>query len=80
MHAESIKSIIRRVKRYDDVEIGPETRLTGDLRFDSMDVMDLVLTLEQQFDFTFRDEDLDLEQLDVFGHLLTTVSSYVDAK
>ena len=74
---EQVKTIICAVKGYDSVDLNAETRLIEDLHFDSMEMMDLIDRLEQEFEITFSDEDLDLEHFETTRVLLETVRRYV---
>jgi acyl carrier protein len=47
-----IESMVADWGLEDEIEIGPDTRLMGDLEFESIDVVQLAVALEQHFEQT----------------------------
>ena len=58
-------------------EISPEARILDDLGADSLDVVELVMSLEEAFDIVVPDEDVEALQTigDVESYLSTRVSA-----
>jgi acyl carrier protein len=80
MNAERVRALIRELKGYGSAEIVDDTRLVEDLHFDSMEVMNLILRLEEELGRPFRDEHLDLQHFATFGRILATLGAYADAR
>ncbi|WP_053955817.1 acyl carrier protein [Inediibacterium massiliense] len=49
--------IIDQLGLDDDVEIGLETSLMGDLEADSLDAVEIIMAIEDEFDVEIPDED-----------------------
>ncbi len=58
-------------------EISPEARILDDLGADSLDVVELVMSLEEAFDIVVPDEDV--EALQTIGDVETYLSTRVSA-
>jgi len=58
---EQVAAIVTSVRPSPGVPLQPDTALIDHLGFTSLDVMNLILALEQRFEISFRDEDLDLD-------------------
>ena len=56
MEFERIRDIIADQLEVDPQDIKPETRLLEDLKADSLDVVELIMDLEQEFDLEIPDE------------------------
>lgn len=54
---EKIKSIIAEQLDVEIDKIQPETRLVEDLKADSMDIVEMVMAFEEEFDISIPDED-----------------------
>lgn len=76
MIKEQVAAVIQSVKPSDGLDLRDETGLIEHLGFTSLDVMNLILALEQRFEFSFKDEDLDLERFLTFGAVLNTLRAY----
>ncbi len=50
-----------------------EQTLLGNIGLDSLNVVDILLGIETEFDMTFDDEDLDLSTLETLGSLVAFV-------
>lgn len=63
-----VKEVIEEKLNADDVEITEETSFKDDLNADSLDLFELVMALEEEFDIEIPSEDL--EQLVTVGDVL----------
>ena len=59
MEFEKIKAIIAEVLNVDENEITMETTFTDDLGADSLDVFQIIMGLEDEFDIEIANEDAD---------------------
>lgn len=57
MEFEKIKAIIAEVLNVDENEITMETTFTDDLGADSLDVFQIIMGLEEEFDIQIANED-----------------------
>lgn len=57
MEFEKIKAIIAEVVNVDENEITMETTFTDDLGADSLDVFQIIMGLEEEFDIEIANED-----------------------
>ena len=55
---EKVAAILAKQLDVEEESITPETNLVDDLGADSLDVVDLVMTLEDEFDMEIPDEDV----------------------
>lgn len=60
MEFEKIKEIIARELNLSEDEITLETSLVGDLGADSLDVFQIIMALEEEFDIEFSSEDAEV--------------------
>lgn len=58
MYFEKVRDIIAQQMDLDPASITLESRLVEDLHADSLDVVELVMDLEQEFNVSIPDEDL----------------------
>lgn len=77
---DQVITTIRTIKQSDHMEIGEGTNLIANLGFTSMDIMNLILALEQQFGITFRDQDLDLDHFITVRAVVDTLVAYRENK
>jgi|TARA_A100001011_G_scaffold157635_2_gene166146 acyl carrier protein len=56
---DRIKDIISEELRLDVSNITPESHVVNDLNFDSLDSVQIVLELEQEFDIEVSDDEID---------------------
>ena len=56
---EKVAAILAKQLDVEEESITPETNLVDDLGADSLDVVDLVMTLEDEFDMEIPDEDVE---------------------
>lgn len=59
MEFEKIQKIIAEVLNYKPEEIKPETRFVDDLGADSLDLLQIVLEIEQTFEISISDDELE---------------------
>ncbi|MGI6162000.1 MAG: acyl carrier protein [Christensenellales bacterium] len=55
---EKIKKMIAEHLGVDESKIQPETNLVEDLKADSLDIVELIMDLEQEFELEIPDEEL----------------------
>ena len=66
---EKLIEIVAKQLHVDDTEVKPETDFKEDLRADSLDLFELVMALEEEYDVEIPTEDLEK---------LTTVQAVLD--
>jgi acyl carrier protein len=54
---EKVKNIVVEQLSVDENEIKPETSFTDDLGADSLDLVELIMALEEEFDLEISDEE-----------------------
>lgn len=59
MEFEKIQKIIAEVLNYKPEEIKPETKFVDDLGADSLDLLQIVLEIEQTFEISISDDELE---------------------
>jgi Acyl carrier protein len=73
------KTIIElALKKVEEEQIANDTNLTHDLGYDSILFVELIVNLEMEFGITIDEEDLDVNQLLVYGNLLEYVKSKIE--
>ncbi len=70
---EKVQNIIADQLGIDAEEIKPESKLIDDLKADSLDVVELVMELEQEYGIEVPDEDL--EKLQTVQNIVDFVSA-----
>lgn len=68
MILEKLKNIFERDFDIDGDEITPDTNLFSDLDFDELDLYDMVMSVEDDFEMELPDEDL--EKIKTIGDLI----------
>ena len=58
---EVILNIIKDLSPNQNTEISPGMNLIDDLGFDSINMLQLILELEEKFDISISDDDLDID-------------------
>ncbi|MDD6888266.1 MAG: acyl carrier protein [Candidatus Aphodomorpha sp.] len=58
MYFDKVREIITRQLDIDPESVQMESRLIDDLKADSLDIVELIMDLEQEFDVEIPDEDL----------------------
>ncbi|MCQ2405456.1 MAG: acyl carrier protein [Clostridia bacterium] len=66
-----VKTILSNQFDVDEAELNEDTRLDDDLGADSLDVVDLMMSLEDTFDVEIQDEDI--EKIRTIGDLVTYI-------
>ena len=72
---DKIRSIIASKLGLDETEITPEKNLTNDLGADSLDVVELSMDLEREFNLKF--EDADTEKIQTVADLYKLIEEHV---
>jgi acyl carrier protein len=73
---DKIRSIIASKLGLDESEITPEKNLSNDLGADSLDVVELSMDLEREFNLKF--EDADTEKIQTVEDLYKLIEEYVN--
>ena len=74
MVLEKVKMILAEQLEVEEDSITPETDIQDDLRADSLDVVDLIMSLEDEFEIEVPDEDI--EKLRTVGALVSYIESH----
>ena len=56
---EKVRAILAEQLNIDESEINPDTNIADDLGATSLDVAELIMTLEEDFDLRIPDEEID---------------------
>ena len=73
---DKIRSIVASKLGLDEDEITPEKNLANDLGADSLDVVELSMDLEREFNLKF--EDADTEKIETVADLYKLIEEYVN--
>lgn len=74
---EKIEKIIKDIIGY-DTAISKHTNLIDDLGITSIVLMELIYQLETDFDIQFSFDDLDIDNIVIFGNLVELISKKVE--
>ena len=74
MVLEKIKTILSEQFSVEEKDINPETLLEDDLGADSLDVVDLLMTIEDDFEVEIPDEEV--ENIKTVGALVEYIESH----
>ena len=74
MVLEKVKAILASQFDEDEDNITPETRLQEDLNADSLDVVDLIMNIEDEFEVEIPDEDV--ENIKTVGALVEYIENH----
>ena len=74
MTLDKIKAIIAEQLGVDESEVKPETHLMKDLEADSLDAVEIIIAIEDEFDIEVPDEDAEKFQT------VNDIISYVEAR
>ena len=55
---EEVKTILKEQLRLGDIEIRPESKISEDLGADSLDILQLLMTIEEEHGIVIPDEEL----------------------
>ncbi|MEN9406429.1 MAG: hypothetical protein RLZ12_713 [Bacillota bacterium] len=74
---DKVKKMIIEHLDVDEAQVTMEASLAGDLKADSLDLVQLVLALEEEFDTTISDEDA--EKIETVADIVNYVKGKVDS-
>ncbi|HIV46613.1 MAG TPA: acyl carrier protein [Candidatus Acutalibacter stercorigallinarum] len=74
MVLEKVKAILASQFDEDEDNITPETRLQEDLNADSLDVVDLIMNIQDEFEVEIPDEDV--ENIKTVGALVEYIENH----
>lgn len=76
---ETIKKIVMAFAKGVDenYEITNEAHLIDDLNMDSIELIQLLVSLEEEFDIEFDTDELDINSIMQFGNLVNIVEEYM---
>ena len=75
---EKVVSIVSEQMGVDKAEISLETSFINDLNADSLDTVELVMELEDEFDMNIPDEDA--EKIQTVGAAVSFIQQHLDAQ
>lgn len=75
---EKVKKIVVEQLEVEAEEVTPEANFANDLGADSLDTVELVMALEEEFDIEIPDEVA--EKIDTVGKAVEHISSAIEAK
>ncbi len=75
---EKVKEIVSEQMGVDKSEINPETSFVNDLNADSLDTVELVMELEDEFDTSIPDEEA--EKIQTVGAAVDFIEKQIEAK
>ena len=73
--AERVIDIVAEQLGVDREKVQPETSFVNDLGADSLDTVELVMELEEEFDITIPDEDA--EQIQTVGQAIEYIEKHI---
>ncbi len=73
---DKVISIIRTQLNLDDVEITEETSFKDDLGVDSLDLLELVMAFEEEYNIELNPEEL--EGISTVGDIMEFIKKYTD--
>ena len=76
--AERVIEIVAEQLGVDKEKIAPETSFVNDLGADSLDTVELVMELEEEFDLSIPDEDA--EKIQTVGEAINYIEGHVSPK
>ena len=77
MVLEKVKMILSSQFDVEEDSITPETNIADDLGADSLDVVDMLMSLEDEFDIEIPDEDI--EKIHTVGELAHYLEEHIDS-
>lgn len=75
MVLEKVKAILSEQFDVEEDSITPETTITEDLGADSLDVVDLLMSIEDEFEIEIPDEEI--ENIKTVGEIVSHIKSRV---
>ncbi len=76
--ASKVKEITSEQLGVDESQITPEAKFVDDLGADSLDTVELVMALEEEFDLEISDEEA--EKLTTVNRVVSYIEDYLDKK
>lgn len=73
---EKVRDILCEQLDVDEEKVTMEANITDDLGADSLDIVDLVMSLEEEFDVEVPDEEV--ENIKVVGDIVKFIESHVE--
>lgn len=73
---ERVKKIIADQLSLDEEEIGMDSSFIDDLGADSLDIVELIMALEEEFDIEIPDEDA--EKVSIVGDVVEYIKQHVE--
>ena len=73
---EKIVDIIREQLNIDDIDINEDTSFKDDLGVDSLDLLELVMALEEEYNIELNPEEL--EGISTVGDIMEFIKKYTD--
>lgn len=77
---EKVYAIIKEIMGNEDVELTNDAYLIDDLGFDSVQLMNLIVTLESEFEFEFDDSDMLFDNFNQISSLCDLVDQLLEKK
>jgi acyl carrier protein len=74
---DRVKAIVVEQLGVDAAQVSPQSKFVEDLGADSLDVVELVMALEEEFDIEIPDEDA--EKIATVGEAVKYIESHVEA-
>ncbi|HEV2283327.1 MAG TPA: acyl carrier protein [bacterium] len=74
---DRVKAIVVEQLGVDAAQVTPQSKFVEDLGADSLDVVELVMALEEEFDLEIPDEDA--EKIATVGEAVKYIESHVEA-
>jgi acyl carrier protein len=74
---DRVKKVVVEQLEVEEDKVTPEASFANDLQADSLDVVELVMALEEEFDIEIPDEAA--EQIDTVGKAVAHISEKVEA-
>ena len=78
-NTKEITNSILKEKRFSDT-ITSDMKLSEDLGFDSLSLVELIVDLEDRFDIEIDESDLDPSQLKTVGQIYSLVNKYLEGR
>ncbi|MGB1286956.1 MAG: acyl carrier protein [Aggregatilineales bacterium] len=72
---ERISSIVAEVLGVDEDRVSPDARFREDLEADSLDLVELIMQFEEEFDAEISDEDA--QKIETVGQAITYVKGHM---
>jgi len=77
---QQIIDVVKKVKPDYSGEVAADSDLLEVLGFDSVNMLELITELEEQFKITFEDDDLDLDNFKNVKNMTQLINKYASSK